>query len=133
MDLGYCRIVIGVPPPGVFPDTRLDYGVLKHLTLTQHTVERPKLLDKHLGITNTPKENKERVVFFDSVLGARRFTRVNKIGIVMNVEEEVVGPNGEIGMPGAVGGIGHRQRKWMFKCSNSTQAGWIFSLLGGGG
>lgn len=133
MDLGYCRIVIGVPPPGVFPDTRLDYGVLKHLTLTQHTVERPKLLDKHLGITNPPKENKERVVFFDSVLGARRFTRVNKIGIVMNVEEEVVGPNGEIGMPGAVGGIGQRQRKWMFKCSNSTQAGWIFSLLGGGG
>lgn len=134
LDLGHCRIVIGVPLPGMRPDSPLYYGVLKHVILTQHTGEKPTIHSKHLSVKNTQNENKApAAVFFDGVLGARRFTRVNRVGIVMCVQEERMGPNGEIGMPGAVGGLGTMQRKWMFKCTNSTQAGWIFALLGGGG
>lgn len=130
LDLGHCRIVIGAAQPGMRPVSSLDYGVLKRVTLTQHTGEKPTILNKHV---NAQIENKApSVLFYDGVLGARCFTRVNRVGIVMNVREEIMGPNGELGMPGAVGGVGTKQRKWMFKCSNSTQAGWIFALLGGG-
>ncbi|KFY27366.1 hypothetical protein V493_03531 [Pseudogymnoascus sp. VKM F-4281 (FW-2241)] len=132
LDLGHCRIVIGLPLPGMRPSSSLDYGVLKRVTLTQHTGEKPSTHNKHLSSTDAQNHNKTPVVFYDGVLGARCFTRVNRVGLVMNVREEITGPNGEIGMPAALGGVGTKQRKWMFKCSNSTQAGWIFALLGGG-
>ncbi|KFY16545.1 hypothetical protein V492_01263 [Pseudogymnoascus sp. VKM F-4246] len=132
LDMGHCRIEIGIPKPGMRQLSSLDYGVQKHVTLTQRTKEKSTDSDKRLSVTNGQNENKDAVVFFDGVLGARMFTRVNQVGIVMNVHEDIVGPNGELGMPGAVGGIGTKHRKWMFKCSSSTQAGWIFALLGGG-
>ncbi|OBT62688.1 hypothetical protein VE03_07493 [Pseudogymnoascus sp. 23342-1-I1] len=133
VDLGYCRIIIRPPQPGMSEVSGLNNGVPKQVTLIQHAGEKPWILNKHLGTTNTQNDNKEpAVVFYDGVNGSRAFTRVNKIGIVMNVQQEVYGPNGEIGIPGAAGGVGIRQRKWMFKSPNATQCGWVFSLLGGG-
>ncbi|KFY58834.1 hypothetical protein V496_05930 [Pseudogymnoascus sp. VKM F-4515 (FW-2607)] len=133
VDLGYCRILIRVPQPGMSLKIPMNDGVPKHITLIQHTGEKQTILSRHLGTTNSHNENKEPpIVFYDGVSGSRDFTRVNKIGIVMHVQQEVYGTNGEVGLPGAIGGVGIRQRKWMFKSPNATQCGWVFALLGGG-
>ncbi|KFY27099.1 hypothetical protein V491_01036 [Pseudogymnoascus sp. VKM F-3775] len=134
--VGVCRIVIGIPEPGMRPVSSLNDGILKRVTLAHYIEEKPTILQRHLnkrlGVNNAKNDNKTSTVFFDAVLGARCFSRISKVGIVMNVQQEIMGPNGEPGMPGAVGGIGARHRKWSLKCANNTQAGWIFALLGGG-
>jgi len=133
VEIGLCRITIGPAPPGMRQASSLYTGIPKRVTLMQCHDEKPtNIINRRFSIGGVRDENKSPSIYFDGVLGSRCFSRVQRVGIVMNVWEEMIGPNGEIGMAGAVGGVSGRQRKWMFQCSNSSQARWIFALLGGG-
>lgn len=58
-------------------------------------------------------------VLLDAQLGESCFERVARTGIAMSVWEDVVGPNGEVGVVGAVGGVaGGRAKVYMIQvCS----------------
>ena len=57
-------------------------------------------------------------VLLDAQLGETCFERVARTGIAVSVWEDVVGPNGEVGMVGAVGGVaGGRAKVYMIQVS----------------
>ena len=57
-------------------------------------------------------------VLLDAQLGETCFEREARTGIAVSVWEDVVGPNGEVGMVGAVGGVaGGRAKVYMIQVS----------------
>ena len=57
-------------------------------------------------------------VLLDAQLGESCFERVARTGIAVSVWEDVVGPNGEVGVVGAVGGVaGGRSKVYMIQVS----------------
>ena len=58
-------------------------------------------------------------VLLDEQLGERSFERVARTGIAVSVWEDVVGPNGELGVVNAVGGVaGGRAKVYMIQVSH---------------
>jgi hypothetical protein len=140
IDVGLNRITIGPVPPGMQPSSPLYNGRTTRVTLTAiPKEEKPTtIFSKRFSLTGSPTPERkgsdggEGHINFDAVMGSRSFNRIGVVGIVMNVWEELIGPNGEVGMAAASGGVSGKQRRWMFQCQNRDQAKWIFALLGGG-
>ena len=77
------------------------------------------------GGMNAPVVREKRVlvqgktkgeILLDVQLGEDSFERVARTGIALSIWEDVVGPNGEVGVVGAVGGVaGGRARVYMIQ------------------
>jgi len=73
--------------------------------------------EKRIVVNGKTKEQ----VLLDVQLGESCFERVARTGIAMSVWEDVVGPNGEVGVVGAVGGVsGGRASVYMIQVRSST-------------
>jgi hypothetical protein len=129
-ELGSTLLTVSQPPAGARQASALNYGIEKRIIITR----APKTKG---GAKETNEKSRiddqDRVVLMDHVLGAKCFAHIGTTGIVMNVWEDITGPNGEVGMIGAVGGVSGRTKKYMISCKDARQAKWIFALLGGGG
>ena len=71
-----------------------------------------------------PKSNEKRILIkgktageplLDVCLGESAFERVARTGIALSILEEVVGPNGEVGQVGAIGGVASTTRVYMIQ------------------
>ena len=62
-------------------------------------------------------------VLLDTQLGESCFERVARTGIALSIWEDVVGPNGEVGVVGAVGGVaGGRSKVYMIQVSPNSMS-----------
>ena len=104
-DMGSARLTI-LPPERVTlgPDGR---------TLT--TGEHPHGIHEKRILVNGKTKGE---ILLDAQLGESCFERVARTGIAVSVWEDVVGPNGEVGVVGAVGGVaGGRAKVYMIQVS----------------
>jgi hypothetical protein len=88
-------------------------------------------IEKRIIVTRKPSDRQPGppIVLLDVVLGSGCFSKVGRTGIAINVWEDIVGDNGEVGMVGRAGGVSGRTRKWMFQCGCAGDANWIFGLV----
>ncbi len=132
-----CRLQIETPPPGTRQNSFMGGGIQRRILLTQATEESTtdrisKRFSLGNGVSKSKNNKKESTVLIDQVMGSKSFIKASRVGIVMVVWEDMRGPNGELGMAPATGGVTGRQTKWMLQCENAAQARWIFGMLGGG-
>ncbi|TAQ89736.1 hypothetical protein B7494_g1925 [Chlorociboria aeruginascens] len=121
--LGDAFLTVTQPPPGMKQASSLYHGLEKRIIVSQ--------LPFNGGPT---KEKYEKcAILLDVVLGSSCFSRLGTRGIVVNVWQEVTGPNGEVGMVGPIGGLSGKTRKWCLSSTKGSQARWILGLLAGGG
>ncbi|KAH8663631.1 hypothetical protein BGZ60DRAFT_379404 [Tricladium varicosporioides] len=94
----------------------------------------PQGLQKHVIVTRRPHNhaNGHGQVLIDEIIGASCFQMVGIKGVMCTVWEDMTGPNGEEGQVRATGGVGGRQRKWLFQMGYVAHANWIFNLLAAG-
>lgn len=131
-EIGRAFLTVTHPPSGMRQASSLYHGVEKRIIVTRKRRTK-RALSKKLQGPGSPGEEQESVeVILDVVLGGRCFSRLGRTGIVMNVWEDIVGDNGEVGRVAAVGGVSGRTRKWMFHCASGAATAWVFSLVGGG-
>ncbi|KAG8528848.1 uncharacterized protein KY384_006537 [Bacidia gigantensis] len=111
-DMGSARLTILQPEkPGVGPDGRPLNGVHQKRILVTGKTKGETLLDAQLGESC--------------------FERVARTGIAVSVWEDVIGPNGEIGVAGAVGGVaGGRAKVYMVQMRSEAETAYTFSLVG---
>lgn len=136
-DKGEALLTVTQPPPGMRQASSLYNGTEKRITVTRKgpTPAKPLLkLDKDAvpeeAEEKTEKEKDEpKVVLLDVVLGANCFSRQGNTGIAVNIWEDIMGDNGQIGMVGAVGRVSGRTRTWLFATLTKNHADWIFGLL----
>lgn len=132
-ELGNAFLTVTHPPRGMRQASSLYHGVEKRIIVTRDYSSKKILIRRTGDLEMQNGENEQApVIVLDIVLGGGCFSRLGVVGIVMNVWEDIVGDNGEIGMIGAIGGVSGRTRKWMFQCANAAEARWIFALVGGG-
>lgn len=81
--------------------------------------------------SNDDDDAVEYYTVLDTVIGGDCVLRYGRTGIAINVWEDISGPNGEVGMVGAVGGLSGRTRKWMFHFNSQEEMMWIYAVLGG--
>ena len=96
-DMGKARLTIMQPTPPVLHPGSADGS-------------RPNaahLREKRILVNGNTKGE----VLLDAQLGESSFERVARTGIAVSVWEDVVGPNGEIGVVNAVGGVGAGRAK----------------------
>lgn len=101
-DLGSARLTIMQPTPPPLTTLHPDSGggVARHLK------------EKRVVVNGKTKGE----VLLDVQLGETCFERVARTGIAVSVWEDVVGPNGELGVVNAVGGVGAgRARVYMIQ------------------
>ncbi|KAH8815662.1 hypothetical protein F5884DRAFT_666494 [Xylogone sp. PMI_703] len=114
-DLGSCLLTVTQPPPGMRQASSLYQGIERRVIARSNT-----------------RKPEDSVVLLDVILGGRCFQRVGRTGVLVNVWEDIIGPNGEVGMIGAVGGVSGRTRKWLLQSGNSSDADWIYGLVASG-
>ncbi|PQE30645.1 glucan 4-alpha-glucosidase protein [Rutstroemia sp. NJR-2017a WRK4] len=117
-DCGNARLTVTAPPPGMRQASTVDHGIERRILVTR----KPLNLEK--SDESTPVE-----VLLDVVLGANCFSMIGNKGVTCNVWEDVVGPNGEVGMVGAIGRVSGRTRKWCLQAGSAPEASWIYSLV----
>lgn len=109
-DMGAARLTVMMPPR---PDP---------------TMPRPKTLtgqEKRIFVCGKSKGE----ILLDVLLGENCFERIARTGIAVSVYEENIGPNGEVGHIGAVGGVaGARTRIYMLQMK-SVSCGLSISFL----
>ncbi|KAK6605708.1 hypothetical protein H4I95_05514 [Botrytis cinerea] len=118
-DCGNARLTVTAPPPGMRQACAVDQGVERRILVTRKPMK-----------AEDPDEKVE--VLLDVVLGANCFSMIGNKGVTCNVWEDVVGPNGEVGMVGAIGRVSGRTRKWCLQAGSVPEASWIYSLVGVG-
>ncbi|KAI4206014.1 MAG: hypothetical protein LQ346_001324 [Caloplaca aetnensis] len=70
-------------------------------------------------------------VLLDATLGETCFERVGRQGIAVSVWEDIIGPNGELGTVGAVGGVGAgRAKVYMIQMKGEAETTYTFSIVG---
>ncbi|RQM07175.1 hypothetical protein DH86_00000869, partial [Scytalidium sp. 3C] len=111
-DLGSALLTVSQPAPGMRQASALYQGVERRIVVRSQT-----------------KNPEDSVVLLDVVLGGRCFQRVGRTGVLVNVWQDISGPNGEIGMIGASGGVSGRTRKWLFQSGSASDADWIYGLV----
>jgi hypothetical protein len=132
-ELGNAFLTVVHPPRGMRQASSLYNGTEKRVIVIKKQGTKHTLNDKVTGSGSPRGEGHENAqVLLDVVLGAGCFSRLGVVGIAVNVWEDVVGDNGQIGTVGAVGGVSGRTRKWLFQCASAAEATWIFALVGGG-
>lgn len=118
-DCGNARLTVTAPPPGMRQACAVDQGIERRILVTRKPIK-----------AENPDEKVE--VLLDVVLGANCFSMIGNKGVTCNVWEDVVGPNGEVGMVGEVGRVSGRTRKWCLQTGSVPEASWIYSLVGAG-
>ena len=110
------------------------------------TIMQPTALTLHPGFADGAKHLKEKrvlvngktkgEVLLDVQLGESCFERVARTGIAVSVWEDVVGPNGEVGVVNAIGGVaGGRVRVYMIqvchivRCNDNRAADLEMTLI----
>jgi hypothetical protein len=132
-EIGTAFLTVTHPPRGMRQASSLYHGVEKRIIVTKKQGTNRALSNKIQGPGSPNVEEPDSAqVILDVVVGGGCFSRLGVVGIVMNVWEDIVGDNGEVGMVAAVGGVSGRTRKWMFHCASAAETTWIFSLVGGG-
>lgn len=126
-ELGQAFLTVSDPPPGMRQASSLYHGIEKRIFVTSDSKRSVAHRDRRL----MARDGEASQVIIDQVLGGGCFSRLGITGICMNVWEDIMGDNGEIGMVAAVGGVSGRTRKWMFQCATAKETAWIFSLVGG--
>ncbi|RAL60049.1 hypothetical protein DID88_000675 [Monilinia fructigena] len=89
-DCGNARLTVTTPPPGMRQACAVDQGIERRIIVTRKPMK-----------PDNPDEKVE--VLLDVVLGANCFSMIGNKGVTCNVWEDVVGPNGEVGMVGRLG------------------------------
>ncbi|KAM3068773.1 hypothetical protein ACMFMG_010944 [Clarireedia jacksonii] len=117
-DCGNARLTVTAPPPGMRQASTVDHGIERRILVTRKPLNLEKSDDSN------PVE-----VLLDVVLGANCFSMIGNKGVTCNVWEDVVGPNGEVGMVGAIGRVSGRTRKWCLQAGSAPEASWIYSLV----
>jgi hypothetical protein len=117
------------------PASSLFNGIEKRIVVTKRPRQKNKDLTPKDSKSGSPQNEEAEAphVLLDVVLGAQCFSRLGVVGIALNVWEDIVGDNGQVGVIGAVGGVSGRTRKWLFQCASAAEATWVFALVGGGG
>ncbi|KAF5873786.1 uncharacterized protein Bfra_005252 [Botrytis fragariae] len=118
-DCGNARLTVTAPPPGMRQACAVDQGIERRILVTRKPMK-----------AEDPDEKVE--VLLDVVLGANCFSMIGNKGVTCNVWEDVVGPNGEVGMVGPIGRVSGRTRKWCLQAGSVPEASWIYSLVGVG-
>jgi hypothetical protein len=132
-EIGTAFLTVTHPPPGMRQASSLYHGVEKRIIVTKRQHTKQGFGKKLQGSGSPTSEQPDSTqVILDVVVGGGCFSRLGVVGIVMNVWEDIVGDNGEVGVVAAVGGVSGRTRKWMFHCASAAETTWIFSLVGGG-
>ncbi|KAI9740728.1 MAG: hypothetical protein M1818_004693 [Claussenomyces sp. TS43310] len=158
LHLGSCRLTIDAPPPGMRQASSLYNGTQKRVTVTAKSNEskgdkdgEDKEQSKRLSRTNRrmsltgmlgqkhQAEDEDQVddestyhILLDVVIGSHCFQRYQKTGIAINVWEEIMGPNGEVGVIRNTGGVSTgKTSKWMFQFGTAEETAWIYALCGG--
>jgi hypothetical protein len=134
-ELGNAFLTISQPPHGMRPASSLFNGIEKRIVVTKRPRQKNKDLTPKDSKSGSPQNEEAEAphVLLDVVLGAQCFSRLGVVGIALNVWEDIVGDNGQVGVIGAVGGVSGRTRKWLFQCASAAEATWVFALVGGGG
>ncbi|KAJ8065740.1 hypothetical protein OCU04_006411 [Sclerotinia nivalis] len=115
-DCGNARLTVTEPPPGMRQACAVDQGIERRILVTRKAMK--------------PENPDEKVeVLLDVVLGANCFSMIGNKGVTCNIWEDVVGPNGEVGMVGAIGRVSGRTRKWCLQAGSVPEASWIYSLV----
>ncbi|ESZ91156.1 hypothetical protein SBOR_8467 [Sclerotinia borealis F-4128] len=115
-DCGNARLTVTTPPPGMRQACAVDQGIERRILVTRKPMK-----------PENPDESVE--VLLDIVLGADCFSMIGNKGVTCNVWEDIVGPNGEVGMVGPVGRVSGRTRKWCLQTGSVPEASWIYSLV----
>ncbi|KAG4027531.1 hypothetical protein MFRU_029g00550 [Monilinia fructicola] len=115
-DCGNARLTVTTPPPGMRQACAVDQGIERRIIVTRKPMK-----------PDNPDEKVE--VLLDVVLGANCFSMIGNKGVTCNVWEDVVGPNGEVGMVGEIGRVSGRTRKWCLQTGSVPEASWIYSLV----
>jgi hypothetical protein len=105
-DMGAARLTITKPPPGMMP-LRPPVGPGSLSSPSRLTGQEKRIIihGKSAG-----------EILLDACLGESCFERIARTGIAVSVWEEMVGPNGEVGVVAAVGGVGGtRSRIYMLQ------------------
>ncbi|KAL6720440.1 hypothetical protein ACLMJK_002362 [Lecanora helva] len=88
---------------------------------------QPNINEKRIVINGKTKGE----VLLDVQLGESRFERVARTGIAISVWEDVVGPNGEVGVVAPVGGVsGGRASVYMIQMKSEAETAYTFSIVG---
>jgi hypothetical protein len=92
-------------------------------------------LEKRILVTLRPHGHKDGPgkVIIDEVLGSRCFQQLGIKGVMCTIWQDIRGPNGELGMIGATGGVSGRQQKWLFQAKMGAHASQILGLVTEGG
>ncbi|KAL9100831.1 MAG: hypothetical protein Q9163_003842 [Psora crenata] len=109
-DMGSARLTImGVEGSPMVPDIRAIATGCNHQSMHE----------KRIVVNGKTKGE----VLLDVQLGESCFERVARTGIAVSVWEDVVGPNGEVGVVGAVGGVaGGRTKVYMIQVCATFQS-----------
>lgn len=142
--LGSCRLTIESPPLGMRQASTLYSGIEKRITVVSksadsksESIEAPNSHNRRmswggmLGPKKEAEEDEKSHILLDVVVGSYCVKKQGLTGIVINVWEDLVGDNGEVGMVGANGGLSGRTRKWLFQFATKDEASWIYVVLGG--
>lgn len=116
-DMGKARLTIMQPtPPALHPGSADG--------------SRPNaahLREKRIMVNGNTKGE----VLLDAQLGESAFERVARTGIAVSVWEDVIGPNGEVGVVNAVGGVGAgRAKVYMIQMKSEAETAYTFSIVG---
>ncbi|KAL8783431.1 MAG: hypothetical protein Q9213_004631 [Squamulea squamosa] len=102
-DMGSARLTIMRPsPPDLSSGTSASGESLVRPNTAHHGAN-----EKRIVVRGKTKGE----VLLDATLGETCFERVGRQGIAVSVWEDIVGPNGELGTVGAVGGVGAGRAK----------------------
>ena len=130
-DLGPACLTVTTPAPGMRQASSLYHGIERRIIVTRKatpSIFSINALANLAGSGNTRANDDNNYVFLDIILGAACFSKVGRTGVCANVWEDIAGPNGEVGMVGATGGVAGRTRKWLFQTGGQSDANWVFSL-----
>ncbi|TVY30065.1 hypothetical protein LHYA1_G002583 [Lachnellula hyalina] len=92
-------------------------------------------LEKRILVTLRPHAHKDGPgkAIIDEVLGSRCFQQMGIKGVMCTIWQDIRGPNGELGMIGATGGVSGRTQKWLFQAKMGAHASQILGLVQSGG
>lgn len=93
-------------------------------TATAESPRKPQSHDVHAAAAALGRE-----VVMDFVVGSDNFTRIGTRGICLNVWEDIYHPELGVGRVPAKGGVAGTVKKWMFACSSTDQANFIYKRL----
>jgi len=116
-DRKYAYLTV-TPPEGRRQHSTLHHGLEKRILVTLRPHDHPDGPGK---------------VIIDEVLGSRCFQQLGIKGVMCTIWQDIRGPNGEVGMIGATGGVSGSTKKWLFQLKMGGHAQQILGLVRSGG